>query len=66
MAAVERLAAGGHLGVCFFGLFFVLYHIAIGYTTAARASLALSTLPLQTLLVGELLGIEPLSLRKKS
>ena len=30
MAAVERLAAGGHLGRMFFGLFFVLYHIAIG------------------------------------
>ena len=37
------LAAGGRLSVCFFGLFSVLYHIAIGYTTAARASLALST-----------------------
>src|SRR5579864_7338360 len=40
------------LGLCFFGLFFVLYNIAIGYTTAARASLALATLPLQTMLVG--------------
>jgi len=52
------------LGACFFGLFFVLYNIAIGYTTAARASLALSTLPLQTMLVGALLGIESLTLRK--
>jgi drug/metabolite transporter (DMT)-like permease len=52
------------LGLCFFGLFFVLYNIAIGYTTAARASLALSTLPLQTMLVGALLGIEPLTARK--
>jgi drug/metabolite transporter (DMT)-like permease len=52
------------LGTCFFGLFFVLYNIAIGYTTAARASLALSTLPLQTMLVGALLGIESLTLRK--
>src|SRR3954470_18129267 len=32
------------LGICFFGLFFVLYNIAVSYTTAARASLALSTL----------------------
>src|SRR3954452_15789898 len=32
-------------GVCFFGLFFVLYNVAVGYTTALRASLALSTLP---------------------
>lgn len=52
------------LGICFFGLFFVLYNLAVGYTTAARASLALSTLPLQTMVVGALLGIEPLTLRK--
>lgn len=52
------------LGICFFGLFFIFYNIALGYTTAARASLALSTLPLQTMLVGALLGIEPLTLRK--
>ena len=51
------------LGVCYFG-FFILYNVAIGYTTAARASLALSTLPLQTMVVGALLGIEPLSTRK--
>ncbi|MGH6903272.1 MAG: DMT family transporter [Geminicoccaceae bacterium] len=54
------------LGVCFFGLFFILYNIALGYTTAARASLALSTLPLQTMVVGALLGIEPLSARKSA
>ncbi len=52
------------LGLAFFGLFFVLYNIAVGYTTAARASLALSTLPLQTMAVGALLGIEPLTARK--
>jgi len=52
------------LGVCFFGLFFVFYNIAVGYTTAARASLALSTLPVQTMIVGALLGIEPLTRRK--
>lgn len=54
------------LGICFFGLFFVLYNIAMSYTTAARASLALSTLPLQTMLVGALLGIEPLTARKSA
>ena len=32
------------LGLAFFGLFFILYNIAIGFTTAARASLALATL----------------------
>jgi drug/metabolite transporter (DMT)-like permease len=52
------------LGLCFFGLFFVLYNIAVSYTTAARASLALSTLPLQTMIVGALLRIEPLTRRK--
>jgi len=52
------------LGICFFGLFFVFYNIALAYTTTARASLALSTLPLQTMIVGALLGIEPLTVRK--
>ena len=52
------------LGLCFFGLFFVLYNIAVSYATAARAALALSTLPLQTMVVGAVLGIEPLTRRK--
>jgi drug/metabolite transporter (DMT)-like permease len=52
------------LGLAFFGLFFILYNIAIGYTTAARASLALATLPLHTMVVGALLGVEPLTWRK--
>jgi len=52
------------LGLCFFGLFFILYNVAIGYTTAARASLALATLPLQTMVVAALLGAEPLTVRK--
>jgi drug/metabolite transporter (DMT)-like permease len=54
------------LGLCFFGLSFVFYNIAVAYTTAARASLALSTLPLQTMAVGALLGIEPLTTRKSA
>jgi drug/metabolite transporter (DMT)-like permease len=52
------------LGFAFFGVFFVLYNIAMSYTTAARASLALATLPLSTMVVGAVLGIEPLSMRK--
>lgn len=52
------------LGFLFYGLFTILYNLAIGYTTAARASLALSTLPLQTMVVGALLGVEALTLRK--
>lgn len=52
------------LGFLFYGLFTILYNLAIGYTTAARASLALSTLPLQTMVVGAVLGVEALTLRK--
>src|SRR5262245_1987098 len=62
--ALDDWPAVAGLVVCFFGLFFVFYNIAVGYTTAARASLALSTLPVQTMIVGALLGIEPLTLRK--
>jgi drug/metabolite transporter (DMT)-like permease len=54
------------LGICFFALFFIFYNIAVGYTTAARASLALATLPLQTMVVGALLGAEPLTARKSA
>jgi drug/metabolite transporter (DMT)-like permease len=54
------------LGLCFFGLFFVFYNIAIGFTTAARASLALATLPLHTMVIGALLGVEPLTRRKSA
>ncbi|OAF15390.1 DMT family transporter [Bradyrhizobium neotropicale] len=58
------LPAVALLGVCFFGLFFILYNIAVSYTTAARASLALATLPLHTMVVGALLGVERLTARK--
>ena len=52
------------LGVSFFGLFFILYNIAVSYTTAARASLALCTLPLLTMVVGAVVGREALTMRK--
>ncbi|MBR1128122.1 DMT family transporter [Bradyrhizobium iriomotense] len=52
------------LGICFFGIFFILYNIAVSYTTAARASLALATLPLHTMVVGAILGVERLTARK--
>jgi drug/metabolite transporter (DMT)-like permease len=61
---LRDLPAVAVLGVCFFGLFFILYNIAMSFTTAARASLALATLPLSTMVVAALLGIEPLTLRK--
>src|SRR5262245_7790764 len=62
--ARRDLPAVAFLGVCFFGLFFILYNIAMSYTTAARASLALATLPLSTMVVAALLGIEKLTFRK--
>ncbi len=58
------LPAVALLGTCFFGLFFILYNIAVCYTTAARASLALATLPLHTVVVGAILGVERLTARK--
>jgi drug/metabolite transporter (DMT)-like permease len=57
-------AAVALLGICFFGVFFVLYNIAISFTTAARASLALATMPLHTMVVGAILRVEPLTTRK--
>src|SRR5215470_6041972 len=36
------------LGVMYFAFFIVLFNLAFRYTTAARGSLALSTLPLMT------------------
>src|SRR5262245_22869156 len=52
------------LGVMYFAFFIVLFNLAFGYTTAARGSLALSTLPLMTMLVGAALGVEALDRRK--
>jgi drug/metabolite transporter (DMT)-like permease len=59
----DRLLVAG-LGFLFFAVFFVLYNLALAYTTVARGTLALSTLPLMTMLVGALFGIEALSMRK--
>ena len=62
-ASADWLAAG-LLGICFFAVFFILYNLALRYTTAVRASLALATLPLQTMLAGRLFRIEALTWRK--
>lgn len=59
----DWIAVAG-LGVLFFAVFFYVYNVAISYTTAARGALALSTLPLTTMLVAALLGIEQLTRRK--
>ena len=52
------------LGIMFFAVFFVFYNVALAYTTAARGALALSTLPLWTMVVAALLGAERLTARK--
>src|SRR5215470_11506869 len=54
------------LGLMFFAFFFIVYNIALGHTTAARGTLALSTLPLLTMVVAAALRAEPLTVRKTS
>src|SRR6476660_8187283 len=52
------------LGVLYFGLFPLLFNASLIFTTAARGALALSTLPLLTMVVGAALGSEALTVRK--
>jgi len=52
------------LGCLFFVAFPLLFNASLIYTTAARGALALSTLPLLTMVTGAVLGSEPLSVRK--
>jgi drug/metabolite transporter (DMT)-like permease len=52
------------LGVLFFAVFPLLFNASLIFTTAARGALALSTLPLLTMVVGAALGSEALTLRK--
>jgi drug/metabolite transporter (DMT)-like permease len=59
----DWLAVAG-LGLLFYAAFPILFNASLMFTTAARGSLALSTLPLLTMVVGAALGCEPLTLRK--
>ena len=52
------------LGLLFFTLFPVLFNAALAFTTAARGALALSTLPLISIVIGAALGRETATLRK--
>lgn len=52
------------LGLLFFALFPILFNASLIFTTAARGALALSTLPLLTMVVAAALGVEPLTWRK--
>jgi drug/metabolite transporter (DMT)-like permease len=61
---VLALAPIAGLGLLYFALFPVLFNASLIYTTAARGSLALSTLPLLTMLVGAILQVETLTRAK--
>ena len=52
------------LGILFFAVFQGLFNLSLEYTTAARGALALSILPLMTMVVGAALRVEPLGARK--
>jgi drug/metabolite transporter (DMT)-like permease len=52
------------LGVLYFALFPILFNASLIFTTAARGALALSTLPLLTMLLGAALGSEVMTARK--
>jgi drug/metabolite transporter (DMT)-like permease len=52
------------LGFLFYAVFFIFYNLALSYTTVGRGTLALSTLPLMTMLVGWALRLEALTWRK--
>ncbi|MCF3934576.1 DMT family transporter [Acuticoccus sp. M5D2P5] len=52
------------LGLLLFGLFPILFNAAMIFTTAARAALALSTVPLLTMVTGAVLRVEALKARK--
>ncbi|MET0674644.1 MAG: DMT family transporter [Bradyrhizobium sp.] len=60
---MDWLRVGG-LGVLYFALFPILFNASLIFTTAARGALALSTLPLLTMVVGAALGSEALTVRK--
>ena len=57
-------AAVAGLGMLFFAVFPLLFNAPLIFTTAARGALALSTLPLLTMVVGAALGSEALTARK--
>ncbi len=57
-------AAVAGLGFLFYGVFVVFYNLALDFTTVARGTLALSTLPLMTMAVAAVLGRERLTVRK--
>jgi drug/metabolite transporter (DMT)-like permease len=63
---VSALLPIAGLGLLYFVLFPILFNASLIFTTAARGSLALSTLPVLTMLVGALLRVEELTDRKSA
>jgi drug/metabolite transporter (DMT)-like permease len=63
VAAAPRLVGRCRIGRTL-ALFPILFNASLIFTTAARGALALSTLPLLTMVVGALLGSEALTARK--
>lgn len=59
-------AASFGLGILFFVLFPILFNASLIFTTAARGALALSTLPLLSLVIAAALGAEALTWRKST
>jgi len=59
----DWLPAAG-LGVLFFCVFPLLFNAALIYTTAARGALALSTLPMLTIVIGAVLRVERPTVQK--
>lgn len=58
--------AAALLGILFFFAFSVLFNLAYSFTTAARGALALSMMPVLTMLIAAIFGAERLGLRKSS
>jgi drug/metabolite transporter (DMT)-like permease len=52
------------LGLLFFAFFPILFNAALMFTTATRGALALSIIPLISMVVGAILGVEALTARK--
>lgn len=52
------------LGIVAHVIFSLMFSAAMLYTTSARAGLAFSTMPLQTMVIAALLGVERLSFRR--
>ena len=55
------LTAAALLGILFYGIFPWLFALALGYTTAARGSLAMASFPIQALGLAILLRVEAFS-----